>query len=177
MTKPDQKLLDDIFLQPWFLPRDMAFAVKRIVPPEHRHKMKFFFDDYGCMRCRKRKVTYGSNGLCKPCMQEVKLKLFFAIKRRWTAVKPENLPRTFQRMADAQRLLRDLLSQTSAPESRDFRARIDMVGTNENICGLEPILRRTPISFVPIWLDASRNHVAHREWDMDSSNRHDPELT
>ena len=109
MTKNDKQLLDDVFLQPWFLPRDTAFAIRRIVPPEHRHKMKFFFDDYGCLRCTKKRGIYGSNGLCKKCMQEVKLKLFFAIKRRWTAASPENLPRTFRRMADAQRLLRDLI--------------------------------------------------------------------
>lgn len=111
MTRHDRNLLEDIFLQPWFLPRDTAFAIKRILPPEHRHKMKFYFDDYGCLRCKKRQITYGSNGLCKPCMQEVKLKLFFAIKRRWTAASPENRPRTFQRMADAQRLLVDLIPE------------------------------------------------------------------
>jgi len=108
MAGNDRRLLNDIFLQPWFLPRDTAFAIRRIVPPEHRHKMKFFFDDYGCLRCKKKNRIYGSNGLCKNCMQEVKLKLFFAIKRRWTAASLENLPRTFKRMADAQRLLRDL---------------------------------------------------------------------
>jgi hypothetical protein len=110
MTKDDKQLLDDIFLQPWFLSRDMAFAVRRILPPEHRHKMKFYFEDYGCLRCRKTDVTYGSNALCKLCMQEVKLKMFFAIKRRWTAASPDNSPRTFKRMADAQRMLRDLLA-------------------------------------------------------------------
>jgi hypothetical protein len=109
MTKDEKRLLDDIFLQPWFLPRDVAFAIKRILPPEHRHRMRFYFDDYGCMKCGKTNVTYGSNALCKLCMQQVKLKLFFAIKRRWTAAKPEASPRTFSRMADAQRLLRDLL--------------------------------------------------------------------
>lgn len=109
MTKQDRQLLDDVFLQPWFVSRETAFAIRRMLPPEHRHKMKFFFDDYGCMRCKKKSVTYGSNGLCKLCMQAMKLKFFFAIKRRWTAVSPENLPRTFKRMADAQRLLKDLI--------------------------------------------------------------------
>lgn len=110
MKKQDHELLDDIFLQPWFLPRDLAFAIKRMLPPEHRHRMRFFFDDYGCMRCRTKDAPYGSNGLCKACMQEVKLKLFLAVKRRWTAASPENLPRTFKRMVDAQRLLKDLLA-------------------------------------------------------------------
>jgi hypothetical protein len=109
MNKDDKTLLDDVFLQPWFLPRDTAFAMRRILPPEHRHKMRFYFDDYGCMKCKKKDVPYGSNALCKLCVQEVKLKLFFAVKRRWTAASPDNSPRTFKRMTDARRLLKDLL--------------------------------------------------------------------
>jgi hypothetical protein len=118
MTKDDAKLLDDIFLQPWFLPRRTAFAIKRILPPEHRHKMRFYFDDYGCLKCEQRDVQYGSNGLCKLCLQRVKLRLFLAVKRRWTAASPDNLPRTFKRMADAQRLLRDLLDSSSKPRRK-----------------------------------------------------------
>ena len=111
MKRKDRELLDDIFLQPWFLSRHTAFAIKRILPPEHRHRMRFYFDDYGCLKCGKKDVAYGSNALCKPCMQQVKLRMFFAIKRRWTAASPDNLPRTFKRMADAQRLLKDLIPQ------------------------------------------------------------------
>jgi hypothetical protein len=113
MTKRDRELLDEIFLQPWFLPQSTAFAIRRILPPEHRHRMRFYFDDYGCLKCGKANVPYGSNGLCKLCMQQVKLRLFFAIKRRWTAASPENLPRTFKRIADAQRLLKDLVDSRS----------------------------------------------------------------
>ena len=109
MTNEEKRLLDEIFLQPWFLPRETALAIRRLLPVGYRHRMKFYFDDYGCLKCGKVNTTYGSNGLCKLCMQQVKLKLFFAVKRRWTAASPENLPRTFQRMADAQRLLRDLI--------------------------------------------------------------------
>lgn len=117
--KPDGVLLDDIFLQPWFLSREKAFAIRRMLPPDHRHKMKFYFDDYGCLRCKKKDVAYGSNALCKPCMQGVKLKMFFAIKRRWTAVSPESMPRTFNRVADAQRLLRDLAAKTGRSRKKD----------------------------------------------------------
>ena len=123
MTKDDRELLDEIYLQPWFLPRQTAFAIKRILPPEHRHRMRFYFDDYGCLRCTKKNVTYGSNALCKVCMQQVKLKLFLAIKRRWTAASPDNLPRTFTRMADAQHMLKDLLvlSQNLPRKNRNAR--------------------------------------------------------
>jgi hypothetical protein len=112
MTKQQIELLDDIFLQPWFLSLQTAFEIKRILPPEHRHKMKFYFDDYGCLKCGKKEVQYGSNALCRKCMQQVKLRMFFAIKRRWTAASPQNLPRTFKRVADAQKLLADLLKKT-----------------------------------------------------------------
>src|ERR1700733_3310500 len=114
MRRQDRELLDDIFLQPWFLPRNTAVAIQRILPPEHRHRMRFYFDDYGCLKCGKTNVTYGSNALCKLCMQRVKLRLFFAIKRRWTAASADNLPRTFKRLADAQRLLKDLVDPPSS---------------------------------------------------------------
>lgn len=124
MTRRDTELLDKIFLQPWFLPRDTAFAIKRLLPPEHRHKMKFYFDDYGCLKCGRKKSAYGANALCKLCMQQVKLKMFFAIKRRWTAASPDNMPRTFTRMVDAQRLLKDLLSRSARQPQRKRRVRV-----------------------------------------------------
>src|SRR5580692_4869913 len=114
MTKRDCELLDATFLQPWFLPQSTALAIRRLLPPEHRHRMRFYFDDYGCLKCGKINVMYGSNGLCKLCMQQVKLRLFFAIKRRWTAASCDNLPRTFRRVVDAQRLLKDLVGPSSS---------------------------------------------------------------
>jgi hypothetical protein len=109
MTKADKELLEAVFLQPWFLPKQTAFAIKRLLPPTHRQRMRFYFDDYGCLKCEKRNMSYGANGLCKLCSQSIKLKLFFAIKRRWTAASPDNEPRTCSRIIDAQRLLNDLL--------------------------------------------------------------------
>ena len=109
MTEAERELLEDVFLQPWFLPQQTAFAIKRLLPPEHHHRMRFYFDDYGCLKCERKNVRYGSNALCKMCAPRIKLKLFFATKRRWTAVSPDNEPRTCSRMVDAQRLLKDLV--------------------------------------------------------------------
>jgi hypothetical protein len=119
MTKKERELLDDVFLQPWFLPKVTALQVKAILPPGHRHRMKFYFDDYGCICCRKRNATYGSNGFCKRCLEQVKLRLFFAVKRRWTAAEATNVPRMFSSVLDAQRLLKDLIT----PSGRVRRAR------------------------------------------------------
>ncbi|PYX04840.1 MAG: hypothetical protein DMG88_23420 [Acidobacteria bacterium] len=104
----DEKLLlDDIFLQPWFLSLKTANEIRVLLPTDHRHKMRFYFEDYGCLKCGKKGVRYGSNAMCKPCVQQVKLRFFWAIKRRWTHL-PGERPRSFKRMSDARRMLRDL---------------------------------------------------------------------
>ena len=52
----DEKvLLDDIFLQPWFLPWKTASSIRTLLPADHRHKMRFYFEDYGCLKCGKKK--------------------------------------------------------------------------------------------------------------------------
>jgi hypothetical protein len=104
-----QKLLTDIFLQPWFMPQRTAYRIRDLLPDAHRHKMRYYFDDYGCLQCGKKQVRYGSNGMCKLCCQHVKLKVLFAIKRRWRASNPTaDPPRTFRRAAEARKLLADL---------------------------------------------------------------------
>lgn len=109
-SRDKHSLLEDVFLQPWFLPLKVAISLRELLPGDHRHKMRYYFDDYGCMKCGKKHVRYGSNGMCKTCVQQVKLKMLWAIRRRWTASGfAEEQPRTFKRMADAQRMLRDLL--------------------------------------------------------------------
>jgi len=104
-----QSILNDIFLQPWFLPLRTSRKIRDLIPPDHHHKMRFYFEDYGCIKCGKKEVRYGSNAMCKPCVQSVKLKMLFAIKRRWRASNPTaDAPRTFKRAAGARRLLADL---------------------------------------------------------------------
>jgi len=114
MAAKETKLLEDIFLQPWYLPLKTATTIRRILPSEQRHKMKFYFEDYGCMKCSRKKVLYGANGMCRKCHGQLKLRILFAIKRRWTAKSIDNKPRTFTRIGDAQRILSDLVGQTKS---------------------------------------------------------------
>ena len=107
--RQDNALLEDVFLQPWYLPVKAANAIRLLLPSEQRHKMRFYFDDYGCMKCGKQGVRYGSNGMCKICVQQVKLRLLWAIKRRWTSKTGQRPPCSFKRVEEAQRLLRDLV--------------------------------------------------------------------
>ena len=104
-----QSILTDVFLQPWFMPLRTAFAIRDLIPANHRHKMRAYFDDYGCLKCGKTEVRYGSNAMCRVCVQQVKLKMLFAIKRRWVESTPTAEPyRTFKRAAEARKLLADL---------------------------------------------------------------------
>jgi hypothetical protein len=114
-SRGKRSLLDDVFLQPWFLPLKAAISLREFLPGDHRHKMRFYFDDYGCLKCGKKNVRYGSNAMCKACVQQVKLKMLWAIRRRWTGSgHTDAQPRTFKRMADAQRMLRDLVKPRKA---------------------------------------------------------------
>ncbi len=58
------------------------------------------------MICEKKNVQYGANGMCKLCHQRVKLRILFAIKRRWTAKSPMNEPRTFTNRICAKNIVR-----------------------------------------------------------------------
>ncbi len=109
--KPDELLLDNVFMQPWFLPRKLALAIRDLLPPEHRHKMRYYFEDYGCLICGKKDVPYGSNAMCRSCATGVKYRLFFAMRRRWNAAPSVSRGRRMQRdrMTEAHRLLRDLV--------------------------------------------------------------------
>jgi hypothetical protein len=89
----EQSILSDVFPQPWFLPLRTAFAIRALIPAEHRHKVRAYFDAYGCLKCEKKNAKYGSNAMCKICIQQVKLRMLFAVKRRWTEqIRRHNLP-------------------------------------------------------------------------------------
>jgi len=75
------RAVDEILLQPWFLPGRTAFAIRRIVPPDYWNKMRYFFEDYGCMVCGK-ESDYHSNGMCQVCSRTIRRKLTLSVKRR-----------------------------------------------------------------------------------------------
>lgn len=73
---------EEVFLQPWYLPRDVFLAVRRILPNIHLSKMRFYFEDYGCLKCGTREALYGSNGLCERCNVLIRGRVVRALKRR-----------------------------------------------------------------------------------------------
>ncbi len=73
-------IADKVLLQPWFLPQRIAFAIHDLVPHSYWNKMRYFFDDYGCMICG-RDFEYHSNGMCRSCCQKISKKLAQSVKR------------------------------------------------------------------------------------------------
>jgi len=77
---------DTVFMLPWCLPKESYLAVRRILPNIHIAKMRYYFDDYGCIRCERRDVLYRTNGLCQQCTAIVRWRLTHCLKKRLSSV-------------------------------------------------------------------------------------------
>jgi hypothetical protein len=73
---------DEIFLQPWYVPRDVYLEIRRVLPNIHLSKMRYYFEDYGCLKCGDRKALYGSNGLCEKCSVLIRGRVARCMERR-----------------------------------------------------------------------------------------------
>src|SRR6267154_308704 len=104
------KILEDTFLQPWFLPLEIAQAIRRLLPATHIRKMRFYFDDWGCMKCEKKGLIYGANGMCSRCAQKVQHRVVCCLRKRLSAAEPVvRTPESCTRVENAKLLLRDLI--------------------------------------------------------------------
>ena len=75
-------VVDQVLLEPWFLPRRVALAIRGIATPVFQKKLRYFFEDYGCMICKK-ETNYHSNGMCRRCRKDIRKKLAKCVKRRF----------------------------------------------------------------------------------------------
>src|ERR1700739_3461650 len=83
-----ESLLDETLLQPWFVSLEIAQAVRRLLPEEHIRKMRFYFDDWGCMKCEVKGLMYGANGMCVRCSQKVQHRVIACLRKRLSAPDP-----------------------------------------------------------------------------------------
>lgn len=77
---------DSIFLQPWFVPKDVYLQIRRLLPNAQLSKMRYYFEDYGCLKCSKQTTIYGSNGLCERCSVLIRGRIQRCLQRRLRAV-------------------------------------------------------------------------------------------
>ena len=77
---------DQVFMLPWYLPKEIYLAVRSVLPNIHIAKMRYYFDDYGCIRCERTDVLYKTNGLCEQCNAIVRWRLTTCLKKRLQSV-------------------------------------------------------------------------------------------
>jgi len=124
VNKGNRELVDsNVFLQPWFLPRDVYAQIRRVLPSAHLSKMRYYFEDYGCLRCGVRDSLYGSNGFCEKCGVLIRGRVTRALKRRLRNVgevgpELEILNALGNGMETAQELLQRLRPRKGRRESR-----------------------------------------------------------
>jgi hypothetical protein len=114
-----KRLSEETFLQPWFVPVEIAQSIRRLLPVAHFHKMRFYFEDWGCMRCERKGVMYGANGMCSRCAQKVQHRVISSFQKRHETPLPlTRIPELCSRVESAKVLLRDLVRHTSPRKSQ-----------------------------------------------------------
>jgi hypothetical protein len=78
--------IDELFLQPWFLPRALSEKIRSLLPSSQFQKMRYYFDDYGCLRCGKRDCLYGANGMCESCCVVIRKRIATSLFRRFRRI-------------------------------------------------------------------------------------------
>lgn len=104
------QLSNDVLFQPWFLSKPVSKAILRLIPPEYIARMRWYFDDYGCLYCKRKKVLYQANGFCIECGTMIRKRLVQTVKRRGKKLRPEasRAPSSyFDRVQAAEDLLAD----------------------------------------------------------------------
>jgi hypothetical protein len=74
---------DELFLQPWFVSQSLSHTLRRLLPSSQLLKMRYYFEDYGCLRCGGRNKLYASNGMCKECSIVIRARVVLSLKRRF----------------------------------------------------------------------------------------------
>lgn len=108
-TKADSFMDDQVFMLPWYLPKGTYLAIRKILPNIHIAKMRYYFDDYGCIRCERRDVLYRTNGLCERCNVIVRGRLVACLKRRLSSVGVLPTEKQIQQIGGGLKLARELL--------------------------------------------------------------------
>jgi hypothetical protein len=119
LENPDRSLGETVLFQPWFLPQHIAFTIHGLVPKHFWNKMRYFFDDYGCMICGT-DLRYHSNGMCRICYVRIRKKIMLSVKRRSRSDPHDRLDLVLFRQT---KLARKLLAGFSHGRKRHPKAR------------------------------------------------------
>ena len=101
---------------PWFVSREIYQQMYGLLPKIYFRRLSTYFKRYGCLRCSRRLVLYGGNGLCKPCLGLVsdRLKVCDRVLERRYAPYFDKGDRYLHRAKTARALLSDLVEIDAA---------------------------------------------------------------
>jgi len=71
-SKPD---VQNGLFPPWFVPMEVFKQFQRLLPALYHQRFRLYFDRYGCIHCKCKKVLYGCSGLCISCLPLVDSRL------------------------------------------------------------------------------------------------------
>jgi hypothetical protein len=77
-----EKYRNDILLEPWFLPKEITDSMRHLLPINYWMRMRYYFDDYGCLRCGRKKVLYAANGMCEGCRAKIGGRVLMSMRKR-----------------------------------------------------------------------------------------------
>lgn len=111
------RIVNKVLLQPWFLPLRIACDIHAMVPPDFWNKMRYYFEDYGCVICEA-ESGYHSNGMCKSCYDKTRKRLAACVARRSEISRPRLDLAMFRQERIAKKLLTKFLARADTSQKR-----------------------------------------------------------
>lgn len=115
----------DALFQPWFQTREILRELKKRQSIAEQNKFRYYFDEWGCIRCGTKDRGHAGLGFCEPCRSLVKHRLDAGMRKNGPASSEGDL-----RFMDTVRLAREALApalrvlpETTAPHARRKRDR------------------------------------------------------
>jgi len=96
----------------WFGSRELFHKIRRSMPPEYFKRFPLYFEQYGCIHCKRRDVPHCANGLCSACSVLIRLRfdrIGKRLSREKQPIKPERATLYMRKVSSARHLLEDLL--------------------------------------------------------------------
>lgn len=109
---------DDSIL--WFGSRDMRHKIRKCISPEYLKRFPLYFQQYGCIHCKRRDVPHCANGLCSACSALIRLRFDRIGKRLSREKQPRRSERAtvyLRKVSSARQLLEDMLGD---PTNKKF---------------------------------------------------------
>lgn len=137
---PGSSELDMAMLQPWFIPRETWKEVLRLLRAGWKRKMRYCFDDYGCIRCDRNNVQHRGCGMCDECFGRITRRLKFTVRRHFrelVGAEKSSYAGEFQkRAALAEKLLKGMLADSPISQRRASQKKLGRQNPARQLSGM-----------------------------------------